>query len=609
MFPPMRIDYLDGERLRRSLIAGCEYVQERRSELNRINVFPVPDGDTGTNIALTASAIADRLRSRNDASVGVIAAQAADAAILGARGNCGMILSHFLLGFSEHIGAAERLDPAAFAAAMDAAVRHVYHSLEKPVEGTIVTVMREVAEEAGDSNEADFADLIEVLLARANDALERTPDLLPQLKAAGVVDAGAKAFVHLMEGIVAYIHGDPFVALKAAPVFDAVQPPAGRVEYPTASERYRFCTEALVRGGGLPDADTVRAALRERGDSLIVIRGTDIIKVHVHTDEPDVVFAYLKGLGELVTHKAEDMQVQHAAMERAAGSHVQLARRPLSIVADSACNLPDEVVRAHGMHIVPMWLVFDGEVLRDGVDIDADTFVRRLRTGEHPTTSQPAPAEFLGAFQRAAEDGETVLGIIVSSALSGTFASAEAAAKRLDGDVSIRLVDSRAASLTQGLLALRAAELAEAGRSADDIVAEIGRIRDQSGLFFTVDVFDNLLASGRIGRGKVMIAGLLDIRPVLTLDETGRAVPLTSVRGAAKVLPKMLELIASRVPADARALRFGVIHVGRPAIIPQVTGAVRSRFGEREVIAAPVTPVLATHLGPGAWGLAWQWED
>jgi DegV family protein with EDD domain len=609
MLRAMRIDYLDGERLRRSLIAGCEYVQERRSELNRINVFPVPDGDTGTNLALTASAIADRMRSRSDASVGVIAAHAADAAILGARGNCGMILSHFLLGFSEHVRTAERLDPIAFANAMNAAVSHVYRSLEKPVEGTIVTVMREVAEEAVDAGEADFADLIELLLARAKDALERTPDLLPQLKAAGVVDAGAYVFVHLMVGIVAYIHGDPFVALKGAPVFDAVEPPAGQVAYPTASERYRFCTEALVRGAGLPDADTVRAVLRDRGDSLIVIRGTDIIKVHVHTDDPEDVFVYLRGLGELVTHKAEDMQVQHAAMERAAGSHVQLARRPMSIVADSACNLPDEVVRAHGMHIVPMWLVFDNEVLRDGVDIDADTFVKRLRAGEHPTTSQPAPAEFLGAFQRAAEDGETVLGIIVSSALSGTFASAEAAAKRLDGDVKIRLVDSRAASLTQGLLALHAAELAEVGRSADEIVAEIERIRDQSGIFFTVEVFDNLLASGRIGRGKVMIAGLLDIRPVLTLDEAGRAVPLTSVRGAAKVLPKMLDLIAAKVPSGARALRFGVIHVGRPAIVAEVTTEVRRRFGNREVIVAPATPVLATHLGPGAWGLAWQWED
>jgi len=213
----MRIEYLDGERLRRSLIAGCEYVQDQRAELNRINVFPVPDGDTGTNLALTAASIVDALRVRRDGSVGIIAHRAADAAILGARGNCGMILSHFLLGFSRSVGERVRLTVTEFIAALEDAVAHVYRSLEKPVEGTIVTVMREVAEEARESGQRDFFDLIAIMLVRARAALERTPDLLPVLRAAGVVDAGAKGFVHLFEGIVAFVHGDPFVRLERAP--------------------------------------------------------------------------------------------------------------------------------------------------------------------------------------------------------------------------------------------------------------------------------------------------------------------------------------------------------------------------------------------------------
>ncbi len=121
----MKIRYLDGRRLRRSLIAGCDFVQQRRSELNRINVFPVPDGDTGTNLALTASAIADRLRQNHEAHLGAVAVEAADAAILGARGNCGMILSHFLLGFSEGVHDKRRLLASEFADALDGAVNHV----------------------------------------------------------------------------------------------------------------------------------------------------------------------------------------------------------------------------------------------------------------------------------------------------------------------------------------------------------------------------------------------------------------------------------------------------------------------------------------------------
>src|SRR5688500_4762631 len=144
----MKIRYLDGGRLRRSLVAGCDFVQHNRAELNRINVFPVPDGDTGTNLALTASAIADRLRRSKAERICDVAEDAADAAILGARGNCGMILSHFLLGFSDNVRTKSKLTTREFTTALGGAVDHVYRSLEKPVEGTIVTVMRETAEEA-----------------------------------------------------------------------------------------------------------------------------------------------------------------------------------------------------------------------------------------------------------------------------------------------------------------------------------------------------------------------------------------------------------------------------------------------------------------------------
>ena len=603
----MGIEYLDGARLRRSLIAGCVHVQRQRAELNRINVFPVPDGDTGTNLALTASAIADALRPCREESAGLVARRAADAAILGARGNCGMILSHFLLGFSESIDTRPRLATPEFRHAMRHGVDHVYRALERPVEGTIITVMREVAEEAEVSPTRDFAELVERLLKRANLALERTRDMLPVLRAAGVVDAGAKGFVALMEGVVGFVRGDPIVALGAAPSFD-MPAAAAAVDYPTQNERFRFCTEALVRGDALPESDTVRATLRSQGDSLIVIRGTDLLKVHIHTDAPEQVFAYLRALGQLVAHKAEDMAAQHRAVERAAASHVSLARRPVALVTDSACDLPLEVVRAHGIHVVPMTLIYGDAVLRDGIDIDALAFVERMRRGDRATTSQPPPAAFLESYDRALEDGEAVLGIFVAASLSGTFASAEAAARRRP-DTPITLVDSRGASLTLGMQVLRAAELAELGWAPDAIARELARIRAQSGIFFTVDVFDNLLASGRVGRGRVFIAGLLDIKPVLGLDPDGRVVAVARVRGRHNVLPKMLDELADRVPLGARNLRFGVIHVGYPDIVAGVTEQLRQRYGERDIIASPATPVLATHLGPGAWGLAYQWED
>jgi hypothetical protein len=608
----MSVKHLDGTGLRGALIQANEYVQRHRADLNRINVFPVPDGDTGTNLALTVAAVADRLRASSESSVGTVARHAAEAGILGARGNCGMILSHFLLGFSDAVGERTRLSVAEFGAALKSAVEHVYRALEKPVEGTIITIMRAVADEAQRLNDTDFVVLFEKLLVRAREALASTPDLLPALKKAGVVDAGAKGFVHLLEGISSFVAGDPLAPLEETPEYDA-EPAfaAAAAEYPEENERFRFCTEALVRGPAIPTQEEVRAYLRDRGDSLVVIRSDNLLKIHIHTDEPEEVFAYLRGLGELATHKAEDMQAQHAVATRAAaGGHMTLARRPISVIADTACDLPDEIVRAHGIHLVPLNLIFETKAYRDRFDITPEDFAERLRQGAHPSTSQPAPAAFIESFRRAGEEGEQVVAILLSSALSGTYASAQAALKqREDGATPVRLFDSLGGSLLQGLLALKACELGEQGWDAERIVAELARIRPRSGFFITLDTFERALASGRVGRGRAWLGSLLDIKPVLDIDAAGKLVPIDKVRGRKAVLPKMMEILEKKVPKDVKKVRFGVTQSACPEILDEVVPEIRKRFGNVDIVTAPITPILATHAGEGAWGIAYLVED
>lgn len=608
----MSVTHLDGAGLRGALIQANEYVQRHRADLNRINVFPVPDGDTGTNLALTVSAVADRLRAGRDDSIGAVAREAAEAGILGARGNCGMILSHFLLGFSQAVGERPRLSVPEFGAALRSATEHVYRALEKPVEGTMITIMSAIADEAHRLHHSDFVVLFERLLVRAREALASTPDLLPVLKKAGVVDAGAKGFVHLLEGIQSFMAGDPLAPLAEIPEFEA-EPAfaAATAEYPTESERFRFCTEALVRGPSIPTQEEVRAVLRERGDSLVVIRSDNLLKIHVHTDEPEEVFDYLRTLGELATHKAEDMQAQHAVAARAAaGGHMTLARRPISVVADTACDLPDEIVRAHGIHLVPLNLIFDTKAYRDRFDVSPEEFALRLREGAHPSTSQPAPAAFIEGFRRAGEEGEEVVAVLLSSALSGTYASAQAAIKqRADGGAQVHLFDSLGGSLLQGLLALKASELGEQGMSADRIVDELARVRSRSGFFIVLDTFERALASGRVGRGRAWLGSLLDIKPVLDIDGAGKLVPIDRVRGRGAMLPKMMEVLEKKVPAGTKRVRFGVMHVACPEILGEVVPEIRKRYGNVEVITAPGTPIIATHAGEGAWGIAYLVED
>jgi DegV family protein with EDD domain len=607
----MTTTYLDGAGLRGALIMSAEYVQRHRADLNRINVFPVPDGDTGTNLALTVSSIADHLRRNSDTSLGVVAREAATAGIMGARGNCGMILSHFLLGFADAIGDRARVRVGDFGQILRSATEHVYKALEKPVEGTMITIMRAIADEAERLQHSDFIVLFERLLVKAREALANTPELLPQLKASGVVDAGAKGFVHILEGISGYLSGDPLTALDETPDYEA-EPAffaAAQADY-GGEEQFRFCTEALVTGKGLPTQDEARAWLRERGDSLVVIRSGDLLKVHIHTDQPDDVFQYLRGFGELASHKAEDMRAQHAVAQRSSAGHMTLARRPISVVTDTACDLPDAIVRGHGMHLVPLNLIFENQVLRDRLDMSPEQFVVELKKGAHPSTSQPAPAAFMEGFRRAAEEGENVIAVLLSSALSGTYASAQAALKQLgDAGVPIHLYDSKGGSLLQGLLALKASELGELGWEPARILAELDRVRKQSGFFIVLDTFERALASGRVGRGKAWLGSLLDIKPVLDIDQAGKLLPIDRVRGRKNALPKMLEILEKKVPRTARKLRFGVMHVAAPEMLEPVTKEIRARYGNVDVVHAPGTPIIGTHAGEGAWGIAYLIED
>jgi len=257
----MKIRYLDGPRLRRALLAACDYAQGQRAELNRINVFPVPDGDTGTNLALTLQAIAERLRPAGHAEVSVVAYQAAEGAVVGARGNCGMMLSHFLLGFAEGLACRARIGTREFALALAAGAEKLSAALERPVEGTILTVMRDTAVAASRCEASDFVVLVENLVHEARRSLAGTPDLLPVLKQAGVVDAGAKGFVSLLEGVHLFVRGDPAVLSPTRSNGDAA-PVVAQQEYAAEGEHYRFCTEALVRGAELPGQEAVHDVLR-----------------------------------------------------------------------------------------------------------------------------------------------------------------------------------------------------------------------------------------------------------------------------------------------------------------------------------------------------------
>jgi hypothetical protein len=515
-----------------------------------------------------------------------------------------MMLAHFLLGFSEALG--ER--PVATAPDIARAIRlgadRLYEALDDPREGTILTVAREaaIAAEPVAQSSRDICDFMRRLLEEGEAALARTPDLMAVLKEAGVVDAGGKGFVRMLEGVVRYIKGDPILATEVpAEPEEGGYFPAAAID--VAAERdFQYCTEVLVRGERLPSANEVRNVLRAFGGSTVVAVTGDILKIHVHTDTPEAVFTYAERWGRVDTTKAQDMRAQHRQL-----AHKD--RRAVAVVSDTSADLPDAVLDQHHIALVPLQVVFGDSTFRDRVELKPEEFYRRLRNAaELPTTSQPAPADFIQAFRDAGQEAREVVAVLLGSRLSGTFNAAQAAI-RAGGFRGVHLVDSRSASFGVGLLALRGAELAESGWSGERIAAELARVRGQSGMLLTVDRYDNLLRSGRISRAKAWLAGKLDVKPILSLDGDGNVVPVERVRGSENVEGRVLALLEQRLSPRPRVVRFGVAHADAPEVAHRIRAALVKQYRPRDCFVTLATGVLGTHVGPGAWGIFYQVED
>jgi len=599
----VRIAYLDGHRLRRGFLAGAAHVGRQRAELDRINVFPVPDGDTGTNLTLTLRSISDALRHVRSASFAEVAGVAAEAGVLAARGNSGMLFSRYLLGFSDSIGRRLRVGPREIAEALTAAAASLHDVLENPREGTIITVARDLAAEARRRahSRQDLYLWLRDLQVASERSLQRTMDLLPVLREAGVVDAGAKGFVAFFEGVVHYIEGHaPGDVIAEAPLerTHGGDRPSLYVarEAGFGAEEGRYCTQIAVQGDCVPETVEIRRALQGMGTSTIVLRSGGTAKVHIHSDAPEAVRHLLGGWGEIVSEVIEDTQLVGA------GRHV-------AVVTDSAADLPQDWAERHGVAVVPLQVIVGDRTYRDGIDLDSQGLKEILTTPGAPTpkTSQPPPSLFVERFNAALDRGaEQLLGIFVSGALSGTYGSAAAAMREFD--VPTQAIDSRSGSLGVGLLVARAVELLDDGHSLDEVAAELRAVRDRSNIFLTVNTFEYLLRSGRVGRAKAWLGGLLDLKPILSLDDEGRVIKAGTARGEEALLEQVMQLLEERL-SGAKRYRLGVAHFAVPEVEVELVRRLKAHFDPVEILSGPTTASLAVHTGPGAWAVAYQVEE
>ncbi len=589
---------VDGPALAAALRTGIHRLISREEVINKINVFPVPDGDTGTNLALTLQAVLAALRAGPEPHAGQLLTRAADAALDGARGNSGAILAQFLLGVGDHAAPCATLTAAQFAEAVGAGSAYARQALAEPREGTILTVISGFAAActAAAREGGGMQPLFRRAVAAARAALDATPGQLDALRRADVVDAGGLGFVELAAGMADYFE------TGIAPADDAEIQLLANDEAAAGSQaelEHRWCTECTITGEGI-DHRRLREEASSLGSSLVVAGTRNKVRLHVHTNDPPRLFTLAASFGAVSGQKADDMLRQQEMAHHA-------PRRRVAVVTDSAADLPDTVLEALDVHVVPVRVHFGTRSYLDKVGLSSEEFFRLLASSPvHPKTSQPPPGDFRRAFEFLGSHYEAVVYVGLMSRVSGTFQSAETAVSRARTRARILTHDSGTAALGQGLVAMRAAVVADAGGDADAVrgaaVAAAARTRTW-GCLVTLEF---AVRGGRVPAWIKPVADALRLVPILYVRPGGRLGFGGVLVGRRNPYRRFGKLLRRRLD-PARRWRIGISHANVPEGASAVRDALAASLPRAEFLPLiPLGTALGVHAGPGCVVVAAQ---
>ncbi|MEK5211408.1 DAK2 domain-containing protein [Bacillus sp. FSL R5-0603] len=361
----MSIRTLNGRTFAEMILAGAQNLSQNASAVDALNVFPVPDGDTGTNMNLSMTSGAREVEQMDTDDIGKVGSALSKGLLMGARGNSGVILSQLFRGFSKNIETKKEINALEFAAALQAGVDMAYKAVMKPVEGTILTVAKDAAKKAMilAEKETDITALMTAVTEEAEASLNRTPELLPVLKEVGVVDSGGKGLLCVYEGFLASLKGETVPQKAVLPSLDdmvsAEHHKSAQSMMNTEDIEFGFCTEVMVRLDQTKrefDEGTFRQDLSQFGDSLLVIADESLAKVHIHAEEPGNVLNYAQHYGELIKIKIENMREQHTSIisqeSKPADNETPPAKQPYGIVTVAMGEGISDLFKSIGASVV-----------------------------------------------------------------------------------------------------------------------------------------------------------------------------------------------------------------------------------------------------------------
>ena len=590
---------LDGRNLYYTFIAGAKKVIDHQIELNKINVFPVNDGDTGTNLAATIRSVIDSIHP--DRSYKITADRIAEATLLNARGNSGIIFAQFFYGLSIEIGNFKSISLKQFAESIQASVRYIYEAVAYPVEGTMLTVIREWANYIYESwnKFTDFNNLLLSSYQILEQSLLETKSKLKILASNNVVDAGAKGFVLFVKGIIEFINSgnlkELILAKDSAPSLIELQ------EAIPEKVNFRYCTEALIKNCSA-SRDILKTTLEEYGDSIVLAGSDKIRRIHVHTNNPAELFNNLRKTGTLTFQKADDMVRQSEMLYN--------RKWRIAVVTDSTCDLSQEIIENYQINMLPININFGENHYLDKITIQPEQFYKLLdESPDYPKSSQVNEKAFINLYSHLSSHYDSVIAVHLSDKLSGTYFSSLKAAQKISKEFGkqISVINSRNLSGALGLIVLRVAQAIESGQSHQQIVDMTEKWICNTRIYVSVKTLKYLVKGGRLSAAKGLIARIMNVNPIVSINESGKAVMFDKAFNRKANMEKVMGHIRKMI-RERQIWNYIVLHADNSVAASWYTGKMEILTGMKPVSVVNISPVIGANTGVGAAAVAFLFD-
>jgi DegV family protein with EDD domain len=589
------VNEMDGRRLYYTFIAGARKVIEHQVELNKINVFPVNDGDTGTNLASTIRAVVDSLHPHR--SYKITADRIAETTLVNARGNSGIIFAQFLYGMSAETGNFKTITINQFAESIKKSVRYIYEAVANPVEGTMLTVIKDWANYIYDNRNRikDFNQLFISSFEVLNKSLIATKSKLAVLRKANVVDAGARGFVFFVEGIIDFIANrnlKELIQVKAeSALFEKVE------ESIPEKVDFRFCTEALIKKSST-DLQALRSTLEKYGNSIVIAGSDRMRRIHLHTNIPAELFSELRNTGTISFQKADDMIRQSEVVHN--------RKWKIALVTDSTCDLAQDLIDNYQINMLPININFGENHYLDKVTIRPEQFYNLLKENkDYPKSSQVNEKSFINLYSHLASHYDSIIAVHLSDKLSGTFNSSEKAALAISKEFNkpISVINSRNLSGALGLITLRTAQAIELGFSHDQIVEMSEKWVKNTRIFVSVRDIKYLIRGGRLSAAKGLIARILNINPIVSIDESGKAIVFDKAFNQKANMEKVMGHVRKLIQ-EKTIWNYIVLHANNNEAAQWYSEKMEILTGKKPVSVVNISPIIGANAGIGATSVA-----